>query len=375
MKRYRRSATWPTLGALALVACGPARPPATHGAATAAPVATPTTPPVVPVAPSASVPGPPSPPPATEIELGLPGDEATACRLSDPSWHGPLAFEPGGEPFARAIEGHAEIALPRSGTNTWASFASEGVRLAAWVGEVKVHLARARAIGRIAYPFASTALTWEGAGRAAAVAVSVDVSEALAAPPVLREEVPCKDLTLQQADFDVRARFPAALPDNDLYLTEEAPLSDTPGGAPSGRLRFDGAEITPVAERGAAVQIIVRLDAVLLGGWVPRKAFTREARGFGLTGMGEGMATPRAGYSLPNSEAPQCPHDLPLFVEARGRRAEVGVLVAETPIVGRATAARTDGFVAIALVGKQWLALVPGAAVLVRRADLDRCRP
>ena len=206
------------------------------------------------------------------------------------------------------------------------------------------------------------------------MAITLDVSGSLATPPALRDDVACKDLALREGDFDVRSRFPAELPAHELYLAEEAPLSESPGGPPVGRVRSD-AEITVVGQRGGAVQIVVRAPEYLLGGWVPRKAFAQGVGGFGLSGVGEGGVR-RAGYRLPNSETPSCARDIPLFAEARGRRAEVGVLMAETPIVRSAAApARTDGFVAIELMGKQWLELVPGAEVLVRRADLERCRP
>ncbi|MBL0219850.1 MAG: hypothetical protein IPQ07_39045 [Myxococcales bacterium] len=350
--------------------CGGAAPkpvpppePAPPPVAVTPPDAVKTTPEPVPAAP------PPAPPLTDRAIAKVPG--APACKLHDAGWYGKLSFAADAAPFATVIAANTTMSLPQAGSGMFAQIDDGGIRIGAWSHEPTLHLARAVALSKIVYPRPVAKVSWEGLQRTGAVAISLDVSSALSEPTTASAEVACKDLSIAEASYKLPSSIPAPTK-GEIILTGETPLSATPGGKPVAKVQQSPTvTLMMVGKRGAATHILIDDPDFVVHGWIPTSAIDE---GVGLRmGRGVGYVNRSARITQPNSENQDCVRDLPLFVEFGGNRAEVGVFVAGHPhphIVDKVDAA---GFIGVEPYGRQWLALEPGARLVMREADRALC--
>ncbi len=307
------------------------------------------------------------------VDTPIAGPEGgAACSLPRIGWHGALSFAGDGPVFAKVLGASTAFVLPQSGTGMIAQVEQDGLRIAAWVHEPRLHLGRSIVLSEIVYPRPAATVDWEGLHRAGAVAVSLDVSSALVEPAVARGEVACKDLSIAEATF----KLPASVSPSkktDVILTGEAPLATKPGGAPIARVQKEpGATLSIVGTKGASTHIVLDDPSFVVHGWIPTASL--EPGMSAMRATGGPLVDRDAAITLPNSENHGCVRDLPVFVEHAGRRAELGVLAAGSPYPQLVEKADAAGYVAIKPYGRQWLELATGARLVARADTLAHCR-
>jgi hypothetical protein len=234
-----------------------------------------------------------------------------------------------------------------------------------------LHLARALVLSQIVHPRPAATVDWAGLNRTGAVAISLDVSSALADPVTAHAEVACKDLAIEEASFKLPASIPVPT-SGEIILKGEAVLSATPGGKPVARVQASPtATLSMAGKRGAATHIVLDDPSFVVHGWIPSAMIDEGTAP--MVGHGTGSGHAGAKITQPSSENHGCVRDLPLFVEVAGSRAEIGVLVVGSPYPHVTEKADAAGFVGIEPYGRQWLVLASGARLVARDADLSHC--
>jgi hypothetical protein len=307
-----------------------------------------------------------------------------SCRVAARSWSGEVTLHRDGPVFGALVveDADVEVELPRTGTvGARVLLRTRDIELATWVRSVELFLARPRAIGGVVFPAANMPLAWSGRGRSGSVEVAVDVKDVLAEGRVV-DELACADVSPMQRAFDRPppwADQPFELaPLEAVGLGADVAISADAEGSPVATLLAGapGSLEAGVRNGGARLVVLDHGDYVV-SGWVPDHTLVEE---LAARRLHPGSLLPRpigVAGSLYIDHTPSCRHDVALFGERDGAIVEIGVLRGGARFAGDSDAPeRSDGMLAIVVVGPQLLSLAEGARILVRERDVayDSCR-
>jgi hypothetical protein len=351
-----------TLTALFLAACGSPRP-----AARPTSMGPPRGPSIDPTATVADAPPVPAPPPHNDVVTVLVEPlKEVACELHA-TWSGDLALRPRGPVFAHVASGETALALPLDPKREPLFTVDSSVVVHGFVDDAPLFLGRAFALGGFVAPSSRTRVDVEplGEGR---LRVSVDASAVLEEPKRAASELPCDALTFAPVHYDG-----VDVPKNatEGSLRPSAPLSLVPGGPPVATLRATASRVMLGPPSHGARPVWIQPGPFVVFGWIPTASVAED----GFHGMGHVVAPGVAmGYGSRSVDHPSsCAHDLVLFAEAGGERADVGLLRARTSFTFEPAETGDDpAFRAVDLLSRRVHA-AHGARFEVRRADLEDC--
>ena len=220
------------------------------------------------------------------------------------------------------------------------------------------------------YPKPKMPLRWRGLGRPGALDVSLDVRATLATPTVAHADLACDRLSVEPVAFAAAVAAPARRAPR--VTRTAAPIGATPTVARDVELRADLAVVVG-RRRGDATWVFVDGGDHQVAGWVASVALApgEGASPFEVTAAATHRAAPA---TIPTSHVATCAHEVALFIEVDGARAEIGALVDGSPAPARRGDPDRHGFVGVAPWGRRWLVPEPGARLVARAADLDGCR-
>lgn len=301
----------------------------------------------------------------TELTLSRPED--VACALSASTWSGALQLRPGGPSFATARSAKATLQIPRDGSAGFVDI-TESFDVSAFVSDPQVHLARPMALGDFAVPFSGTVLALQAPHPEGMLTVGIDVSDVFEAPGVVTQAVRCADLGPVPGSYDAEtfARTPQSI---DTTLAARTPLRSSPRGEPVAVVRRVNTPVRFGALENGRRRVVFEGRGYLAVGWVdahavdvPRTPFLR-----GLSG--------RFASRVRSPTTTVCGTSVPLFAQVGGERAVVGRLRAGSRFWPSSRNARgvPPGFASIE-APSEWLAIAPGALLLLLESDLQRCR-
>ncbi len=299
----------------------------------------------------------------------LPSPTWPVCRvLGERPWEnlplrlspeGPDGFELGG-PF------ELEIALPLDGDPTRVLLAArgDGVELQGFTDPKRVRLFVREPVmfGRIAVPYASTALSFEG-HRGGDPVVALPADSAVDLPAPLEQPVPCPMLALESqishdgfppdASFATIVRFPL-------------PLAADVGGGPVATLRGQPPRAALLLERAdGRTRIGWHGDVATYIGWVDGTAVQAGTSPAGIPGTSHRTKFARA--ILGPLRARRCDETLPVVAKVGGETLPVGEITAGT--VWRGGPPRDE----LVDVSVRFLRPLDGARLVVEQARLSRC--
>ncbi len=302
-----------------------------------------------------------------------------ACVLGAEKFSGVLELRPRGPVYARVSEARASLALPL-GTGDASYLTIEGPLTAhGYVDAPRLFLRGATPLGGFVLPSPSTPVDVEpiAEGR---IAVSLDVSSVFEDPKRVRDEAACDLVSFVEGTYDAH-RVAEPLESHRTGLRASAKLALAPDGAPVARLRRSPrGSVVIVRAVGATRQIVIDAGGFVAFGWVPDEAIAPLDLGASGVLLGRTQGRFMSGH---DAHPRRCAHPLTVLAEVEGERAEIGELRAGAAFVlprrrvgeAEATAPRPGDdprFEVMWLPGSSFTT-VPGARLLVRRADLEGC--
>lgn len=249
-----------------------------------------------------------------------------------------LRFRRGGRTFATLHKvKRATLSLGEDPASPFVDLTSDDARLWGYVvaDQLLIHPSAPILLAGYLAPGPTAELRWLGA-RSEPAAVEVKVPDFVkpVAPP--REQVRCRDLAIDERDFDPREAFGAAEGDSIMLAERTAiPISQTPNGPPVAELRFEsaGSPLIDVVERkGDRARIVIGhsslnpAENVLVVGWVAAAALRPHSHGFGGSWGSAGDGSSPLGRRREGWRMVACAHDVPIVVEVESERHLVGAI-------------------------------------------------
>ncbi|HEU4403962.1 MAG TPA: hypothetical protein VFS43_01515 [Polyangiaceae bacterium] len=327
--------------------------------------------------------------------IGLPREIGCSFRTAywkDIALH--LRFRAGGPSYAEALGqcGNVEASLPVGGAERGATLdlQVDGVRLRGVVdaGEVKLYPARPIVVGGVFVPSGSLPLRWKATAPGSITWALGEVPALRLAEGAQTVTSRCGELGAEPAYFEPSDapgfKGVRALRDATLRRGIKVPVAETPGGPPRATIELgadDPDDVSVVGVRGGQARVLwwsgggdegERRGLVL--GWVPGASLKPSVGNWGIVG---GMPGGIAGVSL---HWTGCAEEAPLFAEVEGERRAVGRVLAGTRVARSAEGDEGGELVPVSIVGTKYrsspdavLRPAPGARLLMRRADVERC--
>ncbi len=295
-----------------------------------------------------------------------PAGEA-ACVFEHEEWAGTVHIRPDGPAFANIEGAPASLSIPVDGKAARVKIRGR-IDLLAVAASPEIFLAKPIALGGFIVPFAETSLTVAGPHKTGHLNVSLDISDLFELPPVVAQELACSALTGVSADYDAAA-FVGLGTQDPMAAMVGSQLRLEPKGPSAGRLSR-AAAATVVGSSGDDVRrVVMTTSSYHAVGWMPRHYLSAETH-FGTIGRARLLAM-RSGLG----GSPTCKKDITVMAQVGDERAEIGRIVAKAHFsrVEPQPHGLSPDVVAITSPDG-WLRLAPGAALLVRAADLEGCR-
>lgn len=308
--------------------------------------------------------------PAAMKDLGVVGlPPRPICALDPQPWTGSVSLRRGGQPFATINLMRTTVSLAAEEEERWgvASVETKVATLHGVVAPPPLFLKKPTALGGFVIPASATSFVWaEAVGAANAVNITLDLTGVFAAPPLLKEQVPCADLALSSGSYDPR----------ELLGAEALKTVGTVGGDVELRL---APTTPPVAKTATAARMAVFVlksgtlfSRVLLDigsgyafGWIESRHINRASFNGGR------LRTGGIGVRDDVATSNRCFRDLQLVAEIAGERAVIGSLKAGAAF-DTGVESETGKLTSVA-PNLWWLSLEKGATLWVPTSELRAC--
>jgi hypothetical protein len=368
----------------ALLGCGAAPAPSSPAPPPQV-VALPPDPPGASSAAPASEPNKPAGPPRLPPAIALPGE--LACALKTSRWRGvkddtALLLRPGGPAFIRGEHPEGRLSIPVGPkTSVVLEMEDGGLVVRGHIDPAAFELRAAKpfVLSGIAVPTMFARLDWIDA-RAGELTVTHETPRGLELlDPPLRARRPCEDVGLDTASFDPEtavAAGPGKRRRMALSPGATVPLVTEPGASPAANLNDsprDPIIVEEIETRGQLSRVLWSVDTLLVFGWVSTARLTSNVPPGSGYGSGRGR-TPWGSPRWPLVAKVVCEAEVPLYAEANGMRATVGLVRKGTPI----EVIQRSGEEAVVWVRTKTIHTLDrerSSPLRARIADIDACKP